>query len=106
MFNLDLRQLIWSSLGTILKSRHQMLAYIKRMHRQEVEAQKSQEDLRAEVYHVQERVDEVVHLVEEKMVDIKRGSDKALDKEPEEGSSSSDEEVEENGGRPLSLMIE
>ncbi|EHA8586191.1 hypothetical protein COCNU_scaffold000033G000010 [Cocos nucifera] len=34
------------------------------------------------------------------------GSDKAFDKEPEEGSSSSKEEVEEDGGRPLSIMKE
>ncbi|KAG1327709.1 hypothetical protein COCNU_01G016430 [Cocos nucifera] len=41
---------------------------------------------------------------------FKRGSmrcfDKALDKEPEEGSSSSEEEVEEDGGQPLSLTKE
>ncbi|KAG1334209.1 hypothetical protein COCNU_03G003280 [Cocos nucifera] len=35
-----------------------------------------------------------------------RGFDKALDKEPEEESSSSEKEVEEDGGRPLSLIKE
>ncbi|EHA8588220.1 hypothetical protein COCNU_scaffold004427G000020 [Cocos nucifera] len=49
---------------------HQMLAYIKRMCRQEVEAQKVQEGLRAEIYHLQERVVEVEHLLEEKATDI------------------------------------
>ncbi|EHA8586779.1 hypothetical protein COCNU_scaffold000927G000010 [Cocos nucifera] len=51
-------------------SDHQMLAHIKRVHRQEVEAQKAQEDLRVEVRHLKERVDEVEHLIKEKAVDI------------------------------------
>ncbi|EHA8586971.1 hypothetical protein COCNU_scaffold001223G000050 [Cocos nucifera] len=47
-----------------------MLAYIKREHRQEAEAQKAQEDLQAEVCYLQERVDEVKHLAKEKATDI------------------------------------
>ncbi|EHA8587016.1 hypothetical protein COCNU_scaffold001310G000010 [Cocos nucifera] len=58
MIDLDPWQLIWGFLGTILKSDHQMLIHIKRAHRREVEAQKAQEDLRAEIDHLQERVDE------------------------------------------------
>ncbi|EHA8586580.1 hypothetical protein COCNU_scaffold000540G000010 [Cocos nucifera] len=38
MADLDPWQLIWSSLGTVLKLVHQMLAYIKRVCHQEVEA--------------------------------------------------------------------
>ncbi|KAG1355223.1 hypothetical protein COCNU_07G013350 [Cocos nucifera] len=47
-----------------------MLAHIKRARCQEVEAQKAREDLRVEVHRLQERVDEVEHLAEEKAVDI------------------------------------
>ncbi|KAG1348007.1 hypothetical protein COCNU_06G018360 [Cocos nucifera] len=70
MADLDPWQLVWGSLGTILKSNHQMLAHIKRACRQEAEAQKAQEDLQAEIHHLQERVDEVEHLAEKKMTNI------------------------------------
>ncbi|KAG1328010.1 hypothetical protein COCNU_01G019440 [Cocos nucifera] len=80
MADLDSRQLIWGSLRTILKSDHQMPAHIKRVRRQEAEAQKAQEDLRAEVRYLQERVDEVEHLAKEKVVDI-RSLQNALHKE-------------------------
>ncbi|EHA8587730.1 hypothetical protein COCNU_scaffold003089G000010 [Cocos nucifera] len=52
------------------KSDHQMLTYIKRAHHQEGEARKAQEDLQVEIHHIQERVDEIEHLAEEKVVDI------------------------------------
>ncbi|KAG1370929.1 hypothetical protein COCNU_16G000230 [Cocos nucifera] len=94
MADLDPLQLAWSSLGTILKSSHQMLVYIKRARRQEVQAQKVQEGLRAKICHLQGRVTEEVqaqkvqeglrakichlqgrvtkveHLIEEKAADI------------------------------------
>ncbi|EHA8586313.1 hypothetical protein COCNU_scaffold000172G000020 [Cocos nucifera] len=71
MADLDPWQLIWSSLEIILKLDHQMLTHIKRVHRQEAEAHKTQEDLRAEVHHLQERVNKVEHLAEKKVADIK-----------------------------------
>ncbi|EHA8588429.1 putative ensconsin-like [Cocos nucifera] len=69
MADLNPWHLIWGSLETILKSGYQMLAYIKRMHRQEAEAQKAQKDLQAEIHHLQESVAEVEHLTN-KMVGI------------------------------------
>ncbi|KAG1364257.1 hypothetical protein COCNU_11G010840 [Cocos nucifera] len=38
MADLDPLQLVWNSFGTILKSDHQMLAYVKRARRQEAKA--------------------------------------------------------------------
>ncbi|KAG1338754.1 putative ensconsin-like [Cocos nucifera] len=70
MANLDPRQLICGSLGTILKSGHQMLTLIKRAHRQEAEAQKVQEDLRAEVDRLQKKAIEAECLAEKKATKI------------------------------------
>ncbi|KAG1362643.1 hypothetical protein COCNU_10G008620 [Cocos nucifera] len=58
--------IVGAEIASIAKSDHQMLAHIKRVHHQEAEAQKAPEDLRAEVNCLQERVDEVEHLAEEK----------------------------------------
>ncbi|KAG1338708.1 hypothetical protein COCNU_04G010140 [Cocos nucifera] len=41
MADLDQTQLVWSSLGTFLKSGHQILAHIKKVHYREVEALKA-----------------------------------------------------------------
>ncbi|EHA8590599.1 hypothetical protein COCNU_scaffold020825G000010 [Cocos nucifera] len=49
---------------------HQMLAYIKRVHHQEVKAQKVQEDLQVETSHLHEKVTKVEHLTEEKAMKI------------------------------------
>ncbi|EHA8588112.1 hypothetical protein COCNU_scaffold004134G000010 [Cocos nucifera] len=57
MADLELWQLVWGSLRTLLKSGHQLLARIKRAHHLEVEAEKVQEDLRAEISHLQEKIE-------------------------------------------------
>ncbi|EHA8587407.1 hypothetical protein COCNU_scaffold002109G000010 [Cocos nucifera] len=54
-----------------VESGHQMLTHIKRVHRQVEEAQKTQKDLQAKIHHLQERINEVEHLAEEKTVDIR-----------------------------------
>ncbi|EHA8586359.1 hypothetical protein COCNU_scaffold000210G000040 [Cocos nucifera] len=71
MADLEPWQLVWGSLGTLLKLGHQMLIHIKRAHHLEAKAEKVWEDLRAEVSHLQEKVNEVEHLAEEKMAEIK-----------------------------------
>ena len=79
-FSSSLLLLLFFNTNRLLQSDHQMLAYIKRARRQEAEAQKVQEGLRAELCRFQERVAEVERIVEEKAADV--GSlQKALQKE-------------------------
>ncbi|EHA8587252.1 hypothetical protein COCNU_scaffold001707G000010 [Cocos nucifera] len=55
--------------ATIAKSSHHILAHLKRINHQEVEALRVQGDLRAEVNSLQGKVAEAGHLVEEKVVE-------------------------------------
>ncbi|EHA8586238.1 hypothetical protein COCNU_scaffold000125G000010 [Cocos nucifera] len=93
MADLDQMELVWRSLGTILKitvlssflsrssflyldiiclwqSGHQVLAHLKRRHRQEVEALKVQEDLQAEINCLQEKAAEAERFMKEKAAEL------------------------------------
>ncbi|EHA8587496.1 hypothetical protein COCNU_scaffold002434G000010 [Cocos nucifera] len=58
MADLDHAQLIQESLEPFLKLGHQILVHIRMIHHLRVEALKTQEDLQAEVNHLQEKIAE------------------------------------------------
>ncbi|KAG1338313.1 hypothetical protein COCNU_04G006190 [Cocos nucifera] len=67
--DLDRMQFIWKFLGTFLKLSHDILAHLKKVNHQEVEALKVQGDLRAEIDCLRGKVVEAEHLMEEKVAE-------------------------------------